>query len=61
MRQRLLWMVLTGLLIAAVVFSSAGARNARRLTSGDSISLVYKIALLVFVGASVSSCSADVL
>ncbi len=53
-RQRLLWILLTGLLIAVVVLlvrRGEGADGA--LTSGDSISLVYRIALLVFVGASV--------
>ncbi len=54
MRQRLLWMVLTGLLIAAVVFIVRHSQaTLGRLSSGDSVWLVYKIALLVFVGAGV--------
>ncbi len=54
MRQRLVWIFLTGLLIAVVVFIVR--RNdvtLGQLSSGDSVWLVYKIALLLFVGASV--------
>ena len=54
MRQRLLWIFLTGLLIAVVVFMVR--RNdvtLGQLSSADSVWLVYKIALLAFVGAGV--------
>jgi aspartyl protease family protein len=53
-RQRLLWIFLTGLLIAVVVFMVR--RNdvtLGQLSSADSVWLVYKIALLAFVGAGV--------
>ena len=53
MRQRLLWIFLTGLLIAVVVFMVR--RNdvtLGQLSSADSVGL-YKIALLAFVGAGV--------
>ncbi len=54
MRQRLLWIFLTGLLIAAVVFIVRhNDVTLGQLSSGDSVWLVYKIALLIFVGASV--------
>ena len=54
MRQRLLWIFLTGLLIAVVVFV-VGRNDVTlgRLSSGDSVWLFYKIALLVFIGAGV--------
>jgi aspartyl protease family protein len=53
-RQRLLWIFLTGLLIAVVVFV-VGRNDVTlgRLSSGDSVWLFYKIALLVFIGAGV--------
>ena len=54
MRQRLLWIFLTGLLIAAVVFIVRhNDVTLGQLSSGNSVWLVYKIALLIFVGASV--------
>jgi aspartyl protease family protein len=53
-RQRLLWILLTGLLIVAVVFIVRHSEATfGQLSSGDSVWLVYKIALLVFVGAGV--------
>jgi aspartyl protease family protein len=53
-RQRLLWILLTGLLIAAVVFIVRHSEaTLGQLSSADSVWLVYKIALLVFVGAGV--------
>jgi aspartyl protease family protein len=53
-RQRLLWIFLTGLLIAVVVFIIRHSEaTLGQLSSGDSVWLVYKIALLVFVGAGV--------
>ena len=54
MRQRLLWIILTGLLIAVIVFVIRRSEaTPGQLSSGDSVWLVYKIALLVFVGAGV--------
>jgi aspartyl protease family protein len=53
-RQRLLWFLLAGLLIAAaVVISRHRGAIFGPLSSADSISLFYKIALLVLVGAGV--------
>jgi len=53
-RQRLLWILLTGLLIAAVVFIVRHSEaTLGQLSSADSVWLVYKIALLVFVGSGV--------
>ncbi len=54
MRQRLVWILLTGFLMAVVaVILRHSEGTFRPLSSGDSVSLVYKIALLVFVGAGV--------
>jgi aspartyl protease family protein len=51
-RQRLLWIFLTGLLIAVVVFMvRRNGVTLGQLSSADSVWLVYKIALLAFVGA----------
>jgi aspartyl protease family protein len=53
-RQRLLWIFLTGLLIAVVVFMvRRNGVTLGQLSSADSVWLVYKIALLAFVGAGV--------
>ena len=54
MRQRLVWILLTGFLMAVVaVILRHSEGTFSPLSSGDSVSLVYKIALLVFVGAGV--------
>jgi aspartyl protease family protein len=51
-RQRLLWLVLAGLVIAALVLVVRdGEGNVGPLSSAQFASLAYKIALLVFVGA----------
>ena len=54
MRQRLLWFLLVGLLIAILVlFARNGAGTVGPLSTGDFGSLAYKIALLVFLGGAV--------
>jgi aspartyl protease family protein len=53
-RQRLLWIFLTGLLIAVVVLVVRhNEATFGQLSSGDSVWLVYRIALLAFIGASI--------
>jgi len=53
-RQRLLWFLLVGLLIAILVlFARNGAGTVGPLSTGDFGSLAYKIALLVFLGGAV--------
>jgi len=53
-RRRLLWLVLTGLLVAFLVLvAHHGEGNIGPLSSRDFASLAYKIALAVFVGAIV--------
>jgi aspartyl protease family protein len=53
-RQRLLWLLLVGLLIALLILiARQGEATIGPLSTGDFGSLAYKIALLVFVGASV--------
>jgi aspartyl protease family protein len=52
-RQRLLWLLLVGLLIAGfVVVARHGEGTLGPLSTQDFSSLVYKIALLVFVGGA---------
>jgi aspartyl protease family protein len=52
-RQRLLWFLLAGLLIALfVLIARHGEGTVGPLSSGDFGSLAYKVALLVFVGAT---------
>jgi aspartyl protease family protein len=52
-RQRLLWFLLAGLLIAMlIVIARRGDGTVGPLSSGEFASLAYKIALLVFVGAT---------
>ncbi len=54
MRQRLLWLLLVGLLIAILVlFVRSGAGTVGPLSTRDFGSLTYNIALLVFLGAVV--------
>ncbi len=54
MRQRLLWLLLAGLVIAVVVFAVHHGEAAIGTLSGWQFgSLAYKIGLLVFVGATV--------
>jgi aspartyl protease family protein len=53
-RQRLLWILLAGLLIALLILIARhGEGTIGPLSSGQFGSLAYKIALLVFVGATV--------
>jgi aspartyl protease family protein len=53
-RQRLLWLLLAGLLIAfLILIARHGEATIGPLSAGDFGSLAYKIALLVFVGVSV--------
>jgi aspartyl protease family protein len=53
-RQRLLWLLLAGLLVALLIFIARhGASNIGALSGAQFGSLAYKIALLVFVGATV--------
>ncbi len=53
MRQRLLWLLLVGLLIAGlVVVARHGEGTLGPLSTQDFSSLVYKIALLAFVGVA---------
>ena len=53
-RQRLLWVLLTGLLIALLILIARRGQGAvGPLSTGDFASLAYKIALLVLVGATV--------
>jgi len=52
-RQRLLWFLLAGLLIALLILIARhGEGNVGPLSTGDFASLAYKIALLVFLGAT---------
>jgi len=52
-RQRLLWLLLAGLLIAVLILiARRGEGTVGPLSSRDFASLAYKIALLVFVGAA---------
>jgi len=52
-RQRLLWFLLAGLLIALLILvARRGEGTVGPLSSGEFASLAYKIALLVFVGAT---------
>ena len=52
-RQRLLWVLLAGLLIALLILiARRGEGTIGSLSSGEFASLAYKIALLVFVGAT---------
>ncbi len=54
MRQRLLWFLLAGLLIALLILVARhGEGTIGPLSNGQFGSLVYRIALLVFVGATV--------
>jgi len=53
-RQRLLWLLLAGLLIALLVLVARhGEGTVGPLSTGDFASLAYKITLLVFIGATV--------
>jgi aspartyl protease family protein len=53
-RQRLLWLLLGGLLIAVLILvARRGEGTVGPLSSGAFAALAYKIALLVFVGATV--------
>jgi aspartyl protease family protein len=52
-RQRLLWLLLGGLLIALLVLVTRHGGNIGALSGAQFGSLAYKIALLVFVGAGV--------
>jgi aspartyl protease family protein len=53
-RQRLLWFLLAGLLIAILLLIARhGEGTVGPLSSGDFASLAYKIALLVFLGGTV--------
>jgi aspartyl protease family protein len=53
-RQRLLWLLLAGLLIALLILVARhGEGTVGPLSTGDFASLAYKVALLVFVGAGV--------
>ena len=53
MRRRLLWLIIAGLLIAILVLAARhGEGTVGPLSSGDFSSLVYKIALLVFLGGT---------
>jgi aspartyl protease family protein len=55
-RQRLLWLLLIGLLIAMLVLiAQHGAGTVGPLTTGDYGSLAYKLAILVFLAAAVST------
>jgi aspartyl protease family protein len=49
-RQRLLWLLLVGLLVAGLVLVARHGEGALGLSSENFPSLVYKVALLVFVG-----------
>ncbi len=52
-RQRLLWLLLAGLLIAVLILiARRGEGTLGPLSSGDFASLAYKIVLLVFFGAA---------
>jgi aspartyl protease family protein len=52
-RRRLLWLIIAGLLIALLVLAARhGEGTVGPLSSGDFSSLVYKIALLVFLGGA---------
>jgi aspartyl protease family protein len=52
-RRRLLWLIIAGLLIAILVLAARhGEGTVGPLSSGDFSSLVYKIALLVFLGGT---------
>jgi aspartyl protease family protein len=53
-RQRLLWVLLAGLAVGFLVLAARhGAGTVGPLSVGDFGSLVYKIALLVFIGSTV--------
>jgi aspartyl protease family protein len=55
-RQRLLWLLLIGLLIAVlVVIAQRGEGTVGPLSTADFGSLAYKIAILVFLAAAVST------
>jgi len=55
-RQRLLWFLLIGLLIAIlVIVAQHGVGTVGPLSTGDFGSLAYKIAILVFLAAAVST------
>jgi aspartyl protease family protein len=52
-RRRLLWLIIAGLLIAILILAARhGEGTVGPLSSGDFSSLVYKIALLVFLGGA---------
>jgi aspartyl protease family protein len=52
-RQRLLWLLLAGLLIAfLILFARHGEGTVGPLSTGDFASLAYKVALLVFLGSA---------
>lgn len=53
MRQRLLWLLLAGLLIAFLILVARhGEGTVGPLSTGDFASLAYKVALLVFLGSA---------
>lgn len=53
LRERLLWVLLGGLLFALLILIARhGAGTVAGMPSGDFASLVYRIALLVFLGSS---------
>jgi len=52
-RQRLSWVLLVGLLIAVLLVMARRADSIGALSSPDTASLVYKIALLVFLAGAV--------
>jgi aspartyl protease family protein len=55
-RQRLLWLLLIGLLIAVLVLvAQHGAVTIGSLSTGDYGSLAYKLAILVFLAAALST------
>jgi aspartyl protease family protein len=55
-RQRLLWLLLIGLLIAVLVLiAQHGAVSVGSLSTGDYASLAYKLAILVFLAAALST------
>src|ERR1700761_6938819 len=55
-RQRLLWLLLIGILIAVLVLvAQHGAVSVGSLSTGDYASLAYKLALLVFLAAALST------
>ena len=60
MRQRLLWLLLLGLMVAIlVVIARHGAGTIGPLTTDEFGALAYKVAILVFLGAALFAIFRD--